>query len=105
MLNNGRTSGFPALPVILVLQSLICTSGWAQEPVHILTHDDLVICLSVSSDSKVIAVGCSNNQRTQIGSLVVWDAGTGMQIRKLKGYTFSTAGLEFTPDGRYLISA
>lgn len=92
------------LPIVLILQGLICADVLTQEPVHTLKHDALVICVSISSDGKLIAAGCSN-QETQIGSFVLWNAKTGMQVRKLKGYRFSMAGLEFTPDDKYLISA
>jgi WD40 repeat protein len=87
-----------------MLQGPTCAEGLAQEPVHIFRHDSLVSRISTSSDGKLIAVGCSNHE-TEIGSFVLWDLKTGGQVRKLKGYKFSMAGLEFTPDDKYLISA
>jgi dipeptidyl aminopeptidase/acylaminoacyl peptidase len=104
MFRQGRISALLGLPGSLILLGLICAIGLAQEPAHILQHDSLVSRVSISSDGKLIAAGCSNHE-TEIGSFVLWDAKTGMQVRKLKGYKFSMAGLEFTPDGKHLISA
>jgi WD40 repeat protein len=34
-----------------------------------------------------------------------WDLNTGWQLRELKGHTYAVFGLDYSPDGKYLVSA
>jgi WD40 repeat protein len=92
-------------PVVFVLQLFFCAMISAQEPKSILKHDDPVRNISLSSDGKLIAVGCSNGKRDEPGGLFIWDAKTAMKVRKLEGYAFATTGVKFTADNKHLISA
>jgi len=102
MLEQQRMFSLLCLPVFLVA-SVMTVYGNAQTPVHILKHDDLVSFISLSSNRELLASGCSTHT-TKSGSIFIWDMKTGNLIRKLKGFPFSLAGLEFTHEGRYLIS-
>jgi WD40 repeat protein len=72
--------------------------------VHILKHDELVSNIAISSDGKLIATGCTP-ATAAIGSVALWDARTGKRLKQLTGHNFAIAGLAFTADDKYLLSA
>jgi len=104
MYQQPRTSIIPGISLLLIAITLATTNGFAQDPVHVLKTDDRVTRIAVSSDSKLVAAGCSTHTE-ETGSIFIWDMKTGKQIQKLKGYPFSLAGLEFIHDGKYVILA
>jgi WD40 repeat protein len=57
-----------------------------------------VTCLAFSADSRLLASGCRD------GSVTVWDADTGAEIRTIKGHTRPVRGVCFRPDGKQLTS-
>jgi WD40 repeat protein/beta-lactamase regulating signal transducer with metallopeptidase domain len=61
-------------------------------------HADLLRAVAVSPDGKIVATGARD------GSVRLFDAATGVELRKLAGHEGEVADMQFTPDGTRLVS-
>jgi WD40 repeat protein len=62
-------------------------------------HANALRAVAISPDGKVIASGSGK------GTIRLWDADTGRELRLLTGHNSTIAGLAFSPDGKTLASA
>jgi WD40 repeat protein len=62
-------------------------------------HANSLRAVAISPDGKLIASGSGK------GTIRLWDADTGREVRLLSGHTATIAGLAFSPDGKTLASA
>jgi WD40 repeat protein len=72
------------------------------------------ICsLAIAKDGKSLAVGGfvpdghsdEGNQADRLGEAMLWDLGAGKEICRFQGHTGGIKRLEFTPDGKTLVTA
>ena len=66
-----------------------------------LQTDDALGAMAVSPDGRVLASGSGYGDR----NIRLWEASTGQLLRELEGHNARICGLEFSEDGRQLISA
>jgi WD40 repeat protein/serine/threonine protein kinase len=55
-------------------------------------------CVAISPDGIHIATGAED------GKAKIWDAGTGQELRVLKGHASGVASMAFSPDGRHIVT-
>jgi RNA polymerase sigma factor (sigma-70 family) len=73
-------------------------SGHAAKALHVFGHQGAVYTTEVSPDGKTIAT-CSQDRTVRL-----WDAGTGKEIRQLRGHTERVVDLCYSRDGKLLAS-
>lgn len=61
-------------------------------------HDDLVTCLALSPDGRLLATGGRDRR------VVIWDANTGQPLQTLSQFESPVHGLAFGPDNRQVAS-
>lgn len=62
-------------------------------------HKEPILSAAFSPDDNTIATGSADKM------IYLWNAGTGEVIKTLEGHTGKVQFLEFSPDGKYLLSA
>lgn len=62
-------------------------------------HENIVLALSFSSDTRLLASAAMSDSR-----LILWDVRLGTKVRTIEGYTDSVNDVTFSPDGRLLAS-
>jgi WD40 repeat protein len=90
----------------LMILCLACTTGCApkskrgEELLYLDGHHDRAVgCVSYSPDGKRLASAGSD------GTVKIWDAETGKQLRSLEGHTDQVFCAVFSPDGNWIASA
>jgi WD40 repeat protein len=63
-----------------------------------LEKGDASFCVAFAADSKRVAAGCTD------GTLRLWDAGTGKEVRRFKGFDGFILALAFSRDNRLMAS-
>lgn len=61
-------------------------------------HDKTVVGIAVSKDGRLLATGSADN------AIIIWDANTYQQIRKIEFHKGQVTTLDFSPDAKTLIS-
>lgn len=61
-------------------------------------HTKAAVGIAVSKDGKLLATGSADN------AIIIWDANTYQQIRKIELHKGQVTTLDFSPDGKWLIS-
>jgi glucose/arabinose dehydrogenase len=64
-----------------------------------LSHSSPVYALAYSPDGKTLATG------TGAGLIQLWDAHSGLELRRLQGHREAVRSLTFSPDGKFLASS
>ena len=97
----GRT-GPIALAALAVI--LACADARAAPPdqprlVAQVGHADGCGAVAYSPDSKLVVTGGSD------GRLILWDAATGREVRRLEGHGDAVTAVAFSPDGRLVVTS
>lgn len=79
-------------------QTVLVWNTENEQPVAQFATGDLVLCMCYSPDGKYIATG------SREAVVQVWDAKTFKKIGVTGEHRDNIAGLQFTPDGKYLLS-
>ncbi|KIJ53753.1 hypothetical protein M422DRAFT_775760, partial [Sphaerobolus stellatus SS14] len=74
------------------------TKGSSTVPLMTIITASTALCLSLSSDGTCIISGSLD------GSVQVWDASTGVELRTLNGHTDSVHSVAFSSDGTCIVS-
>src|SRR6059058_3037402 len=91
----------PALfaPVAVAVVGLPIPAAEPLAPLQIEAHRADIFCLAFSPDGKLLASACKDK------TIGLWNAGTGDEVRKLKGHAADVLRVTFAPDGKHLASA
>ena len=81
---------------------LVIVDSVTQQQHDTVWDNNLIESIAFSPDSKLIAVGTYTPHDSRIG---IFDCINGKQVKTLKGHTESVRCVEFTPDGKRLISS
>jgi WD40 repeat protein len=86
--------------MVLLAMPLTPLTTFSQSPLYVLHHDAPVTCLAVSSNGRLIAVGCSGDAGKP-GSIILWDATTGKQVRKALRVNYRANSFNRSVDGSH----
>ncbi len=78
-------------------------------------HAAVPYALAISPDGRRVATGVGGDPVSPLlhlnfeprddNPIYEWDVATGRQLRELKGHSYAVFGLDYSPDGKYLVSA
>jgi WD40 repeat protein len=75
--------------------------------IHELFVDQPVMSVTFSPDGRTALTGSGYRfaQKVEPGHIILWDASTGEEIRRLEGHPYAVFDVEFTADGKRAVSS